>query len=290
MDQEKQAIRKQNRFLLLLFGVIVPVVTIGGFFIYLKLSQSTIAPDNSATASQESFSGSPQLSAQLQSECQQSAEKLVKVAQSSVARAAAEYSAQIDKCREVSFALPDREGFRAEGNYPDLILDLARLLYKSEPAQARQLLVDAKNLPNWEYVSGPLACDSSRVLDAYIESMSTSAEEKKCVNDAHFESELMTSLRSGRFETLINATQNTEVVQLGAAEAGVGCPAPASELVKLLRGLSSGTVLTENKAAGASRVLVFRAQEEDKVVLEFRAVDSCYYLESVFISGLQQND
>lgn len=292
MDSEKQSQKKQNHFLLLLFVVVVPAITVVGFLIYLKL---TPKPDqfkaSELSVSQESFSGSPQISEQLQSECQRSAEKLAATAPSSVAQAAAEYSAYVEKCREVSFALPENSDFRSEGNYPDLIVDLARVLFKTEPAQAIQLLTEAKNLPPWEYVSGPLACDSSRALEAHIESMSIAQKDIKCVTSEELGESFLQTLRQGRFEVLSKIINSSDVAQLGSSEAGIGCPVPASELIALIRSLSAGAQISENKTSdNAERVLAIKAIDEDKVILEFKQINSCYYLKAVFVSGLQQND
>jgi hypothetical protein len=261
-------------------GVVLALVIC--YFMLLKIKSRL--PINDGL--QEQFVGTAQISEQLQSECQKSAEKIISLSDSSSDSFAAtesteamfaEYRQNAENCREVYFSVEGRTKektenkiqFRNEGAYADLIVDIALLVAKTNKPQAVEMLNFAKKLATWEFYMGPVVCNSNTTLEAYLESLNLPAE-TTCYKPSTDKEKLFSEIKNKNFSVLSTGLNNSHVVSLGLINSDVGCPEKISSITSLS--------------------FVFKTDTENKLVLEFAAVEDCLQLQSVLVPEQQVNE
>lgn len=282
---EQQAAKKRN---IIFAASSVAAVTLVLMIAYLTLGKVKSSQPDSEAISQEQFQATPELSANLQSECQESAAKLATLKSSEDLEA--EFKAHVQNCREVYFSIESDSPFRKEGMYADLAVDLSHYFLKENKAKAIAIMNFAKSLKPWEFYLGPVSCDSHHVLDAYIESLNL-ASEKNCVSMSQYKEKLIPELTNKNFEFLKSMLSNAEVVWMGQPESDVGCPEKISSVIDLLRKLLPTTVTVDDpRAEGADPLelsLALKNNGDEKVVLVFRSENQCLQIRSLLVPNLE---
>lgn len=239
---------------------------------------------------QEQFETSPTISSQVQSDCQQSATKISQ--QKNIDQQITEYKANVEFCRDVFFSLEADSVFRSEGMYPDLIVDIALNLAKSDTNKAVELLQYAKSLKSWEFYLGPVTCDSQHVIEAYTESLLL-PKEKTCIKSKDAKTVLLTELKNKNFSLFSKMVPNDQTVWMGLPESDVGCPEKVSSVIKTLTKMAAGNVAIEPMdSVDASGPIGFsiKSNGEEKVSLLFTAKEDCLQLTSVLIPNIETTE
>lgn len=265
-------------------------VVILGFFSYQTLSKLKNRANNTEV-SQEQFSGAAQVSEFLQAECQRSAEKISKLSDATLMFE--EFKQNAENCREVFFNIEGKTQIRSEGMYPDVVVDIALLAVKTNKPQAIEVLNFAKSLNAWEFYMGPVVCDSLATVEAYLESINQ-PDEKICFNSQSDKEKLFTEIKNKNFSILSKSLNSGQVVSIGSQESEEGCPEKISAITKIAQEATSGNLdVVEEQGQNAESGglnFIFKTKTEDKLILEFAAVNDCLQLQSVLIPDLQTNE
>ncbi|MEQ1723496.1 MAG: hypothetical protein ABL930_09995 [Pseudobdellovibrio sp.] len=272
--------------------VVVSVLSLAivGYFAYSTLTKIK-AQQSSKEASQEQFVGAAQISETLLAECQKSADKIVSTKDVEVM--IAEYKKNADNCREVYFSIESKNKFRSEGMYPEIVVDIASEMAKTNTDKAREILNFAKTLSQWEFSMGPVSCNSKSVIDAYIESYSSQSE-KTCFKVSEYKEKLFAELKNRNFSIFTTSRSLGQVASLGTPDSEVGCPEKISTIIKLAQSATSKDIKLEeekiegNESNGVS--FIYKTSTEDKLILQFTPINECFELQSVFIPNLQTNE
>ena len=284
-QQTEQAAKKRT---LIFAAIAVSAVTLVAAIAFVILSKVKNQQENSVGVSQEQFQAAPELSAALQSECQESAAKLATLKSNDELEA--EFKSHVTNCREVYFSIEAESAFRKEGMYADLAVDLSHYFSKENKAKAMAMMNFAKSLKPWEFYLGPVSCDSHHVLDAYIESLNLPSE-KTCISMAQYKEKLIPDLQKKNFNVLKSVLSNVDVVWMGQPESDVGCPEKISSVIDLLNKLLPTTVTVEDPKTEESDPqelsLALKNNGEEKVVLVFRAENQCLQIRSLLVPNLE---
>lgn len=268
----------------------IAAITVVGFFSYRTLS-GIKAQEGQSESTQEQFAGGAQVSEQLQLECQKSVEKIsgLKDAQAMFS----EYKQHVENCREVYFNTEKKSKIRNEGTYPDIIVDIAALAARTDKAKALEFLTYAKTINPWEFYMGPIVCNSQATIEAYFESLSLD-DNKLCFNVASDKEKLFSEIKSKNFSVLSKSLGNDRVVSVGSPESAEGCPEKISTITKLVQEAANGNVEVNEEQVKNSENnainFVFRTKDEDKVILEFAAVNDCLQLHTVLLPDQPTNE
>lgn len=266
----------------------VALVGVAGYYTLASVKQMEM----DELISQEQFAGDPEISSQLQTECQKSAERID--SSKDVDAAIAEYKKYADTCRAVYFVIESSSPYRNEGMYPDLVIDIALNAAPTNKAKAIEILNFARDLEPWEYYMGPVVCDSRAVVESYIESMQLT-EEKLCFKKAEYTQQLMAELKNKNFSILPQTLRDHSAVWVGLPDSEVGCPEKISVIMKLVKDLAAGAdvKLEENRNEDleiSTIGFIYKSKNEDKVILEFEEHNSCLELSSVLVPSLQTQE
>lgn len=286
-ERSEQAKDKKKIALMTLVAVVaLAAILIGGFVVLSKIKKDDVA---SAVASQEQFVGQAETSQQLQSECQISADAIVK--SEDLQKSLNEFKKHAENCREVYFSVESKQGFRNEGMYPDLSIDLLVKLTAVDKSKSFEFLEYLKKFPPWLMYSGPVSCDSKSVVAAYEEQVKN-LEDRVCIKPEEFEEKVYSELKNKNFAVLEKTLSGAEVAWLGLPATDVGCPDKISNIVKTVKSSAANAEIRppEPKQESTGLLVIFRNGEEDKVVLEFGDSNGCFQLKSAAVAGLQVNE
>lgn len=287
-QQEKKPVSKKKQILIGVFAV----ATISCVLIFSYLTLSKLKEDEKAKElNQEQFAGTAQVSEQLQSECQKSIEKISTLKDAD--NQFNEFKINVDNCREVYFNTEGNSNIRTEGMYPDIIVDIAMLAAKTNRNRALEILNFAKGLSPWEFYMGPIVCNSSTTIDAFVESISQK-EEKICFNPKTEREKLFAEMKNKNFSILAKTLNYDHVVLVGSPESEEGCPEKISTITKIIQGATSGNLdIEEDKTQSSDDSgmnIVFKTKTDDKLILEFYPQNNCLQLQSVLIPNLPTNE
>jgi hypothetical protein len=282
-EGKKSKLKNQIIFVSTSFFAIVCVCVIA-YFALNKIKNDK----NSDSLSQDQFEGIAEVSSQLQIECQKSAVKLSET-QDPIALET-EYRQNAENCKDVYFAIETDTAFRKEGMYADLVVDIARLIAKTDKPKAIELLKDARSIKSWDFYLGPVSCDSQHVLDAYIESFSQN-EEKVCYTAGDIKSKVSPEIQNKNFSILTKMISSEDVVWLGIPESDAGCPEKISAVITILKKLTAGSIAVEESQAdennGNNEILNIKLSDKENVTLVFSEKQSCLNLSSVLVPNLE---
>lgn len=303
-DKEEPKNKKKSKLVIIVASLSVLLAVAIYYSSLLKIKMQLPVNENT----QEQFAGTVQVSEQLQSECQKSAEKIISLSVIGAEGVAtklvamfAEYRQNAENCREVYFSTENKTEkktqenilFRSEGTYPDLIVDIAMLAAKTNKTQAIEMLNFAKNLAAWEFYMGPIVCNSKTTIEAYLESLNLPAE-TACFKAATDKEKLFTEIKNKNFLALSASLSSNHVVSLGLINSEVGCPEKISLIVQLVQKASAGNLKLEEEIRQNSSTdginFVFKTDTENKLILEFAAVEDCLQLQSVLVPEQQVNE
>lgn len=287
MDNQKTNPAAKRKTLIFAVAAVVAVALVSAIA-FVTLSKVKNQQENSAVLSQEQFQAAPELSAALQSECQESAAKLAALKSSEDLEA--EFKSHVGNCREVYFSIEAESPFRKEGMYADLAVDLSHYFLKENKDKAMAMMNFAKSLKPWEFYLGPVSCDSHHVLDAYIESLNLSSD-KTCVSMAQYKEKLIPDLQNKNFNVLKSMLSNLDVVWMGQPESDVGCPEKISSVIELLNKLLPAAVTIEDPKTDETDPLqlslALKNSGVEKVVLVFRSENQCLQIRSLLVPNLE---
>ncbi len=268
----------------------ISAIAIVGTIAYFSLSKIR-GSQTVDTMTQEQFEGAPTISSQLQSDCQQSAIKISEMTNADNMNA--EFRANVENCKDVYFVIDHQTQFRREGMYPDLSVDLAHFMGKTDKAKALDLLKFAREMKPWEFYLGPVTCDSQHVLDAYIESF-VLPEDKICFGEADLKTTLLSEMQKKNFDILPKLLANNEVVWMGMPDSDVGCPEKISSIIKTVKNLSEGSDQIEpaqTVEGDTNKVnIVVKAGGQDKVTLVFSPLNNCLQINSILVPNLEVSE
>jgi hypothetical protein len=278
---EKKGQKKKNQIIFVIssFSALI-IVGVIAFFALSKIKENK---DIAAGMSQDQFEGEVQISSQLQAECQSSAAKISKM--QDAAAMETEYRQNAENCKDVYFALEVESAIRKEGMYADIVVDIAKKLATTDKAKAVDLLKFAREIKTWDFYLGPTSCESQQVLDAYIESFS-STDEKICVASTDIQSKLIPELVAKNFALLSKISPPNEVVWLGAPESDLGCPEKISSILEILKKLTTGSVGAEvapSENDGSQVNVSLKLSDKETITLVLQGEQSCLKLNSVLI-------
>lgn len=290
-DQNPQKLSGRKKAWIVSVSMLAALIVLGSSFLILNKIREKRA-DAAAQAPQEQFVGQAESSQQLQSECTQSAQTIVK--SSNLAAAFEEYQRHAETCREVYFSIEGSQKFRNEGMYPDLAIDLIQQAATQNKPLAVSILSFAKNLPPWQLYIGPIVCDSKPVLQAYEESLQSS-DEKICVSVADYKTRLLPLLAQKNFSVLSQMLPVAQTAWLASSESGIGCPEKLSHIQDVILKSTQKTKIVEEavpeQAESRALSIAFKEKtDEEKLVLEFVMSGECLQFKSALISGLQTNE
>lgn len=289
-QQDQQTSRKMK----IIFGVAATVAVVAvvlvGYVVLSKIKTQNLLSGGGDTSSQEQFEGAPEISSNLQQECQQSAVKLTTL--KNLKDIEDEFKAHAVNCREVYFSIDFLSPFRREGMYPDLAVDIAHQAYKTDIAKAKEILEFAKTLKPWEFYMGPVSCDSHHVIDAYMESLEL-PKEKLCVNLANFKTTVLPQLQSKNFDVLKQMLSNEKTIWLGQPESDLGCPEKISSAIQIISKLTEGTITVDEPKEEPEQddvVVSIKSKDTEKVGLIFKNENNCLQVESVLVPNLEVSE
>lgn len=268
----------------------VTAITVVGFFSYRTLS-GIKAQEGQSESTQEQFAGGAQISEQLQLECQKSVEKISGL--NDAQAMFSEYKQNAENCREVYFNTEKKSKIRNEGTYPDIIVDIAAVAAKTNKTKALEFLTYAKSINPWEFYMGPIVCNSLATIEAYFESLSLD-DNKLCFKVTSDKEKLFSEIKSKNFSVLSKSLSNDRVVSVGSPESEEGCPEKISTITKLVQEAANGNVEVNEEQVKNSENnainFVFKTKDEDKVILEFAAVNDCLQLHTVLLPDQPTNE
>lgn len=315
VNEEEVGTKRRNFYIYI--GVSAAALIIVGaisFFILMKLKQSQ---SGEPTAGQEQFEGATQISSQLQTECQNSAAKILKSKDLDYIQA--EYKQNAENCKDVYFALDEgkneeKDGkaaevgakeesdslaavgyknisFRKEGMFADLVVDIARLLAEKELPKAIELLQFSRKIKSWDFYLGPVSCDSQHVLDAYIESFQKTTE-NECVPPEELQNRFAKELINKNYHFLYKFINNKDVIWLGVPESDIGCPEKIASIIQTLEKLITGPVVVEQTSSRTdqehpSENLVVKLSDKENIIFVFNHENKCAKLSSVLIPNVE---
>lgn len=287
-NQEKNPKSKKRQIIFATASILALVAV--GTIAYFSLSKIR-AHENIEAMSQEQFEAAPTISSQLQGDCQQSAIKINEM--TSPDKMEAEFRANVDNCKDVYFLIDHQTQFRREGMYPDLSVDIAFFIAKSDKSRALELLKFARQMKAWEFYLGPVTCDSQHVLDAYIESF-TLPDEKVCFKEGDYKEALLKELQNRNFSIFSKMLANDQVVWMGQPDSDVGCPEKISTIIETTKKLTQGAVTFEAAASGegdSNRLnVVVRSGGEDKLTFIFSQLNGCLQINSILVPDLEATE
>lgn len=287
---ENKKTKQKNKKVSILIGIASSVVVLmigyGLYRVLVHLKQTEAANE----ASQEQFVGVVQVSEQLQEECQKSAAKIVGLLEKQDPAAMLfEYQQHAENCRDVFVAVEGKDVFRNEGNYPDLIIDIAKYQAQTNKKAALEALNFAKTISPWEVYRGPIVCSSKSALEAYSEAIE-SPPQKKCFNTDTDKEILLGELKKKNFSILPHTLSDENVMFVGTLEADSACPQKVSSALKIVENaVKTNATVEEEQLAIADPSMsrfVFKTQEEDRLILVFTTENKCFKLQSVLIPEL----
>lgn len=285
-QQPEAKVDKKPQYIFAAVAVLVVAAVAAGSYYALSFAKEL---DAQAERSQEQFAGDPEVSSQMIADCQKSAELIADT--KNLDQIITEYKRSADNCRSV-YVVVEKESFiRNEGMYPDLVVDIAFLAAQTDKVKALEILNFAKSLEPWEYYMGPVICESTSVVDAYIQSFE-STEPKRCLKKAEDTAQLIATLKSKDFSILPQTVRQGDVVWVGLPDSEVGCPEKMTEIMSLVNRLTSGADVEfeENQSENAESpglTFIYKTKTDDKLILDFTETDSCLQLGAVLVPDLQ---
>lgn len=283
-QEENQKVSRKNQIIF----VVISFIALAGFVFLAYFTLSREKTTASDALSQEQFEGSVEVSAQLQAECQQSAQKIAKT--EDVSQLVSEFKSHAESCKDVYFVTEGESPFRKEGMYPDLSIDIAHVVAKKSPEQAIEFLEFTKTLPAWDFYLGPVSCDSKSVVAAYLESMRLPAD-KICIKVSDYKTKLVPEIEKGNFAILSQMLPSDQIVWLGGPESDAGCPEKISTVIDTLKKLTQGHFKVEQPAADNKETndvnLSLKSGDIEKATLVFSTNDECLRIDSLLLPSLE---
>lgn len=269
--------------LFLVGGLLIVGVLFKTFIVDSKLLDAKTAAELQA---QDAFQAPAEMSTALQIECQASVEKIDK--STNCEEQESEFFTKSGNCLSYSFAIEKPKQLATEGQFGDLIFNIARCYQNQNPpnlAAATQALKKAKDLPPWEVSMGAVTCDSQATLNAYIDSYSPSSQ-FSCVK-ADALNTFVASLQSKDLGFLSTLLWSQHIPQLGLKDSDVFCPENLKNISTSLQKILSQSVTInlsqsdENKTPGTTYLEFTKGSDQIALLKLATTPEGCLYLHSL---------
>lgn len=239
---------------------------------------------------QDAFQAPAEISTSLQIECQASVEKIDKLIDCDEKET--EFQSKAASCASYSFALENPKSLDSDGQYSDIVFNIANCYRKSgaeKMPQATALLKRAQDeLPAWEVNFGPISCDSKSTLSAYLDSY-TAASAFTCTKSTDLE-KIVNQLQNKDLSFLSRMVWVQHVPQLGLRDSDMSCPETLKEITQSLNkalSQSSKVSLSGEQRADATTIFIEINKGTDVVALlkVDTNPDGCLFLDSLLVSN-----
>lgn len=269
---------------------------VGGLLIFVILYKFLLGskinlPGTDVTIGQDAFQAPAEISTSLQIECQASVDKIDKL--DSCEEQESEFLAKIGNCAGYSFSLEAPKSLDSDGQYADIVFEVAACYKKmggDKVTQAINLLKKAEaEIPVWEVNMGPITCDSKSTLTAYLDAYAADAT-FSCTKSADLE-KVIQQLQSKDLAFLKQMLWSNHVPELGLRDSDVSCPESLKEITKsLVNALnqSSNVGLSSEEKTDSMNTFIEINKGSDVVALLKVATnpDGCLYLDSLLVTNL----
>lgn len=269
---------------------------IGGLLIFVILYKFLLGskiqlPGTDSGIGQDAFQAPAEISTSLQIECQASVDKIDKL--DSCEEKESEFLSKVSNCAGYSFALEAPKSLDSDGQYSDIVFNVAACFKKlsaDKIPQAVALLKKAESdFPAWEVNMGPITCDSKSTLSAYLDAYSADAT-FTCTKSADLE-KVIQQLQSKDLGFLKQMLWSSHVPELGLRDSDVSCPESLKEitnsLVKALNQSSKVSLSNEQKTDSMTTFIEINKGSDLVALLKVATnPDGCLYLDSLLVSNL----
>lgn len=260
---------------------LIGTLTIAILFLFVKKGTDESAATEPVT--QDSFQGPSELSATVQSNCQESAKKIFQL--TNCKDKETEYLKNSTNCLNVYYSIDNETNTKMpEGNYGDIALDIAQCYATNDKTKAAAWLQSVNASQEWDIYMGPITCDSKSTIAAYIESYST---EKSFVCFKTIElPRLISELKNKNFKSLLETLGQDEIPHQGIIEADVSCPETRENIQKnLSQILSKPFEITEPKMelGAPDDIFLEFVRDNNRIInLQFKVKsDGCLHFQSL---------
>lgn len=269
---------------------------IGGLLIFIILYKFLLGskiqlPGTDVSIGQDAFQAPAEISTSLQIECQASVDKIDKL--DSCEEKETEFLAKAGNCAGYSFALEAPKSLDSDGQYSDIVFNVAACYKKlggDKLPKAVSLLKKAESdFPAWEVNMGPISCDSKSTLSAYLDAYSADAT-FTCTKSADLE-KVVQQLQSKDLGFLKQMLWSNHIPELGLRDSDVSCPESLKEitnsLVKALNQSSKVSLSNEQKTDSMTTFIEINKGTDLVALLKVATnPDGCLYLDSLLVSNL----
>ena len=279
-EEIKEALSaKKKAVAAFLIGTIVTAI----LFLFVKKGSDLTTALEPVT--QDSFQGPSELSATVQSNCQESAKKIFQ--ELNCKDKETEYLKNSPNCLNVYYSIDNETNTKMpEGNYGDIALDIADCYATNDKTKTKAAawLQTINSTQEWDIYMGPITCDSKSTLAAYIESYSTE-KDFNCIKTAELP-RLVSELKNKNFKLLMETLGPDEIPHQGIIEADVSCPETQENIQKnLSQILSKPFEITEPKMESGAPEDVFLefVRDNNRIInLQFKVKsDGCLHFQSL---------
>lgn len=274
------------------------ILFVGGLFIFIILykfligSKISLPGMDAGINGQDAFQAPAEISTSLQIECQASVEKIDKL--ETCEEKETEFLGKATNCVGYSYALETPKTLDTDGQYSDIVFDIAACYKKSgddKNTKAIALLKKVESeLPPWEVNLGPISCDSKSTLAAYLDAYSA-ASTFACTKATDLE-KVVTQLQSKDLGFLKQLLWSNHVPELGLRDSDVSCPESLKEITNSLAKALSQSVkvsLNNDQQKNDSMSTFIEINKGTDLVALLKVAtnpDGCLYLDSVLVSNL----
>lgn len=269
---------------------------IGGLLIFVILYKFLLGskiqlPGADTGVGQDAFQAPAEISTSLQIECQASVDKIDKL--ESCEEKETEFLSKAGNCTGYSFALEAPKSLDSDGQYSDIVFNIAACYKKlgaDKVSQAVALLKKAESdFPAWQVNMGPITCDSKSTLSAYLDAYSADAT-FTCTKSADLE-KVIQQLQSKDLGFLKSMLWSNHIPELGLRDSDVSCPESLKEitnsLVKALNQSSKVSLSNEQKTDSMTTFIEINKGADLVALLKVATnPDGCLYLDSLLVSNL----
>lgn len=269
---------------------------IGGLLIFIILYKFLLGnkiqlPGTDSGTGQDAFQAPAEISTSLQIECQASVDKIDKL--DSCEEQETEFLAKVVNCAGYSFALEAPKSLDSDGQYSDIVFNVASCYKKlgtDKVPQAIALLKKAEtDIPAWEVNMGPITCNSKSTLSAYLDAYAADAT-FTCTRSADLE-KVIQQLQSKDLGFLKQMLWSNHVPELGLRDSDVSCPENLKEITNsLAKALSQSTKVSVGSEQKTDTMNTFIEINKGSDLVALLKVatnpDGCLYLDSLLVSNL----
>ncbi|MES2802513.1 MAG: hypothetical protein V4654_08490 [Bdellovibrionota bacterium] len=271
---------------------------VGGLLIFMILykfllgGKISLPMGSDSAQGQDAFQAPAEISTSLQIECQASVDKIDKLEDCSERET--EFQAKAASCASYSFALETPKSLDSDGQYSDIVFNVAACYKKAgtdKVPQAIALLKKAQTeLPAWEVNFGPISCDSKSTLSAYLDTYSSDAA-FTCSKASDLE-KIISQLQNKDLSVLSHMVWSQHIPQLGLRDSDISCPETLKEISKSLdkalsQSVKVSVINSEQKTDTATTFIEINKGTDIVAMLKIATnPDGCLYLDSLLVSNL----